>query len=104
MRIERIGLEHHCNVAILGRHVIDKARADQNLACACLFETSDRPQERGLAASRRADKHDKLAIRNFEINARQDMNMAEALSDIAKRYRGHGIQPLTAPAVRPVTR
>jgi hypothetical protein len=51
VRIERIVLEHHGDVALLGFQVIDHAIADDDLSAADLLQPCDHAQQRGLAAA-----------------------------------------------------
>jgi hypothetical protein len=54
MRVERIGLERHGNVAVLRFDRIDQLIADVNQAAIRVFHTSDQFKRRGLARSGRA--------------------------------------------------
>jgi hypothetical protein len=72
MRIERVGLEHHGDVAVLRCDVIDQPFADADLAAGSLLQPGDHAQQRGLAAARRADQDDELAIGDFKIDRVQD--------------------------------
>ena len=51
VRIERVALEDHRDVAILGRDVVDDAIADPQLAAGDLLESGDHPQAGRLAAA-----------------------------------------------------
>ena len=62
VRIERVGLEHHRDVAILGRHVVDDASVDRQRAGRDRLEPRDHAQRRGLAAARRSEQHHELAV------------------------------------------
>ena len=68
VRIERIGLEHHGNVAVLRHDVIDHAAADPDFARDDRFQTGDHAQQRGLAAAGGADEHDEFAILDIDID------------------------------------
>ena len=69
MRIERIVLEHHGDVAILRRHVVDDVAVDRDLAAGDFLEAGDHAQRRRLAAARWADQDDELVIRDVEVDA-----------------------------------
>src|SRR5438874_13593015 len=101
MRVERIVLEHHCDVPVLWRNVVDQLVADIYLARGGFLETGDHPQGRGLAAARRADQHDKLAVVDVEVDARDRGGAVEGLDNVAQGDFRHGAYPLVAPAVRP---
>ena len=62
MRVKRIGLEHHGDIAILWRHVIDDTLANFDLPSRDFLQPGDHPQKRGLAAAGGADENDELAV------------------------------------------
>ncbi|KAG1254300.1 hypothetical protein G6F65_017099 [Rhizopus arrhizus] len=66
VRVQRVALEHHRDVAILRRHVVDHAIADGQRAAADLFQPSHHPQQGRLATAGRADQHHQLAIGDLE--------------------------------------
>ena len=66
VRIERVALEHHGNVAITRRQIIDHAIPDEQFPICDLLETGDHPQGRGLAAAGRAHQHEELAVLNID--------------------------------------
>ncbi len=63
VRIERIVLEDHGDVAIGRLDIVDDAAADLHLAFGNAFKTGDHAQQRGFAAARGTDKHDEFAVR-----------------------------------------
>jgi hypothetical protein len=67
VRVERIGLEHHRDVAVLGGKVGDIAVADEDLAVVDLLETCEHAQGGGLAATRRADQDEELPVGDVEV-------------------------------------
>ena len=69
VRVERVVLEHHRDVAVLGRHVVDDPVVRSRLAHGDLLEPGDHPQRGRLAAARRADEHDELAVGDVEIRS-----------------------------------
>ncbi len=107
MRIERIGLEHHRNVAVLGCQFIDALAADLHLPGRDVFKACNHAQQSGFSAAGRADQHDEFAIFDLKIDTMQNSMFAIALADrlnIDGSHREKSFQPLTAPAVRPCTR
>jgi hypothetical protein len=84
MRIERITLEHHRNVAILGRHIIDHPITDHNVAVRHLFQPRKATQRRRLAASRRSHQHQKLLVGNIEGEIFEGGEITEALPDVVE--------------------
>ena len=69
MRIERVILEHHRDVARLGRHVIHDPVADFYGAGADRFEAGDHPQRGTFPATGWPDEHDELSVFDIEIDA-----------------------------------
>jgi hypothetical protein len=51
VRVERVVLEHHRDVALLGRHVVDHAVADADLARGDLLEAGDHAQQASTCRS-----------------------------------------------------
>ena len=89
MRIQRVALEHHRDVALARLEVVDAAIADDDVARRDRLESGDHPQQRGLAAPRRADQHRELAVGDVEVDAAHDRDIAEALLDVAHAHGGH---------------
>ena len=67
VRVERVGLEHHGDVAVLRRHVGDVTVADADRAVVDRFEPGEHPQRRRLAAARRSDEDEELAVVDVQI-------------------------------------
>ncbi|MNL11833.1 hypothetical protein D3C87_1326850 [compost metagenome] len=89
MRIERIILEHHGDVAVLGVEVRYLLAADQDLAGGRRFEPRHHPERGGLAAARGAEQADELTIANIEIDVRDGLEVAKALGDVFEFNRCH---------------
>ena len=68
MRVERVALEDHRDVAVTRRHVVDDPLADPERALGDLLEPGDHPQRRRLAAAGRADEDHELAVADLEID------------------------------------
>jgi hypothetical protein len=68
MRIERVVLEHHGDVAVHRRQLVDHPVADQDVARADRLEPGDHAERRRLAAARRADQHDEFLVADLEID------------------------------------
>ncbi len=66
MRIERIILEYHGDIAFLGAQVIDHTRTNGDFTIADFLKSCDHAQERGFSAARRADEYDKFAVFNID--------------------------------------
>jgi hypothetical protein len=90
VRVERVALEHHRDVAVLRLDVVDDALVDRDRAGVDLLEPGEHPQQRRLAAARRADQHHELAVRDVERNAVDDFRASKSLLDVAERDGRHG--------------
>jgi hypothetical protein len=84
VRVERVVLEHHRDVPVLRRHVVDQLIADVDLARSGFLETGDHPQSRGLAAARGADQHDELAVVDVEVDAGDRGGAVEGFDNVAQ--------------------
>jgi hypothetical protein len=79
--VEGIGLEHHRQVAGLGRQRVHAAGTDADLPRVGAFQPRQDAQEGGLTAAGRAEDGEELAFRRFERNAAQHLGRAEPLAD-----------------------
>jgi hypothetical protein len=70
VRVERVALEHHRDVALGGRDMGDVAAVDRDLSRGRLLETRDHAQGRRLAAATGADEDDHVARRDRQIEIR----------------------------------
>ena len=96
VRPERVGLEHHRDVALLRGEVRDIAAGEPDGAGRGLLEAGDGAQERGLAAAGRAEDRDELARRDGEVDAMQHRRRAVAdveVLDLDGRGVGHPGSP-----------
>ncbi len=103
VRVERVALEHHRDVAVLGQRVRDVAAVDVHRALGGFVQPGDDVQERALAAARGADEDEKVAGHDLDVDALENVHVAVAAADVADRECAH-VQPFTAPAVRPRTK
>ena len=67
VRVQRVVLEHHRDVAVLRRDVGDVAVADEDAARVDLFEAGQHAQRRGLAAAGGADENEEFAVGDLEV-------------------------------------
>ena len=72
MGIESVGLEHHCDVAILRSDVVDDTLADTDFASRNLFQSGDHTQQRRFSAAGGPDENNEFAVRDLEVDGRQD--------------------------------
>ena len=68
VRIERVVLEHHRDVAVLGRLVVHHVVADPQLALGDVLEPGDHAQGGGLAAAGGADEDHELAVLDLQAH------------------------------------
>ena len=91
VRIERVGLEHHRDVAILRVDIGDVAIADQQLALARVDQAGDDVEQRGLAAAGGAEQHEEFAAFKRDVDALQRLDSAIALADTVDGQRAHAV-------------
>jgi hypothetical protein len=76
VRVQRVVLEHHRDVAVLRRQVVHHPPADHDGAAGDLFQAGDRPQRRRLAASGRTDEHHELALLHLKVQVVERLDAA----------------------------
>ncbi|MPL80520.1 hypothetical protein SDC9_26421 [bioreactor metagenome] len=81
VREERVGLEHHAEVAMLGGDIGHLPRAEQQPAAVDRLEARDAAQRRRLATARRPEQRDELALPDLEIDVFQNVQIAIELVD-----------------------
>jgi hypothetical protein len=90
VRVERVVLEDHREVALRGgerRHV---ALPEHDPSAGDLLETADRAQERRLPAARRADEHHELALADRQVDVvDRDHAAGELLADVLEHDLTH---------------
>ncbi len=89
MRIERVGLEDHRDVAVGGMGRGHVAAGKHDLAAVGRLEPGENAQERALAASGRADQRDELARFRLQRHPLEDLVAAEGFRDVAENERAH---------------
>ena len=68
VRVERVVLEHHGDVAVHRRQLVDDVVVDRDVAGADRLEPGDHPQRRRLAAAGRADEHHELLVADLQVD------------------------------------
>ena len=96
VRVERVALEDHRDVAVLGREVVDHAVADLELALGDVLEAGDHAQRGRLAAARRADEDQELLVLDLEVEIVDGDHIAVPFPDVVERNRGHANLPRTS--------
>ena len=79
MRVERVALEHHGDVARAGRKIGDHLAVNRDLAGGRSLEPGDHAHERGLAASGWAEQHEKFALLRGQVDAVDGAHLVEML-------------------------
>ena len=101
VRIERVGLEHHRDVAVLGLDLADVALSDKDVAFGLRFEARDDAQQRRFAAARGAQDHHEFAVGDFAVDAMDDRDVAEGFADAAQAYACHIVSRWVISRCRP---
>ena len=65
--IERVVLEDHGDITVLGSYVVDQTVADVQFAFGDLFQTGDHTQSGGLTAAGRTDQNDKFLVSDVQV-------------------------------------
>ena len=98
VRPERIGLENDADPPLLRRNLSlrrgDHRVADQDSTGIRTVESGDQPQQRGLAAARRAQDRDELAVGNLQRDVRERGEVAVLLAEALEGQSRHGSIPL----------
>ena len=90
VRVQRVVLEHHRDVAVHRRQVVHHPIADPDLAGADLLQPGDHAQGRGLAATRRADEDHELLVPCVQVDVLHGVDVAVVpLVDAGEDDLGH---------------
>src|SRR6185437_15034845 len=117
VRIERVALEHHRDVALAGLAIGDVLTVEEDAARAQRLDPGEDAQRCRLAGSRRPEQREEFARLDIEVEAVQCRERAVPLDDAAHadtapgtcRARRYGRcahrrpPPFTAPTVSPLT-
>ena len=104
VRVEGVGLEHHCDVALGWMHAVHGVALDRNGAAGDVLKPRDHVQQRGLATARGADEDQKFALFDRDVDLVQHLDGAVGLGCVVDIEKAHGSYPLTEPAIRPRTK
>ncbi len=96
VRVERVALEHHGDVAIAGLEARDVAAVDRDRAAVGLLEAGDDPQRRRLARARGAQQREELARLDVEVQALERDDRTMGLDDVAQADAADRAQPAAA--------
>ena len=67
MRIQSVVLEYHCDVAVLGLHIVYQLIVNVEFTGRNVLQTCDHTKGGRLAAAGRAYENDKFLIINFQV-------------------------------------
>ena len=96
VRVERVVLEDHRDVAVLGRVLVDDVAADLQLALGDVLEPGDHPQRGRLPAARRPDEDHELAVGDLEVHVLDGLvAVGEALGDPSRTMSAIAIAPFS---------
>ena len=89
-RVEGVELEHHGDVAIARREVVDPRAGDEDVARRHVLEPCDHAERRGLAAAGGPEQAHHLAGFHVEVDVVDRGERAEVLAEVAQLDVGHG--------------
>jgi hypothetical protein len=90
VRVQRVVLEYHRDVAVLRREVRHLPSVDVDLAGGDVLEAGHNPKDRGLSAARGSDEHHELALPDLQRDVvHGDHVVAEDLRDAVEDDAGH---------------
>ena len=104
VRIQRIALEHHRDVAILRFHLVDDLAVDRDRAAGDLLQPRQHSQQRRLAAAGRPDEHHEFAVVDVEADAVDDLGRAIGLLDVLECDGRHFVSSSSSPRPRSARR
>ncbi len=91
VRVERVALEHHRDVAVARRDVVDDPLADPEDTLRDVLEARHHPERRRLAAPRRPDEDHELAVSDVERDLVHGTCAVRVdLAHTIERHLGHG--------------
>ncbi|EWS65443.1 hypothetical protein Y695_01300 [Hydrogenophaga sp. T4] len=94
VRVERVVLEHHGDVALGRLQRVDHTFANADVAATDVFQAGHHAQQRGFAAARWADDDDELAVGDLGVHTVDHLQLglagAVALDHVAQGNGCHG--------------
>src|SRR5260370_19553617 len=93
MRVERVVLEDHRDVAFFRRHIVDHAVANADLARRNIFEAGNHAEQRRFATAGWPDQNDELTVTDRDVDAVNDLGHAEGFPDVTNDDRSHAGLP-----------
>jgi hypothetical protein len=93
VRVERVALEHHRQIALARIQLGDVAPIEMQAAAVNVGQAGDHAQQRRFAAARGADEDDEFALLDREIDALDGAQRAEKLFDAFELQERHDLSP-----------
>jgi hypothetical protein len=94
VRVERVVLEHHRNVAIGRLEIGDVACADRDRTRRGRLQAGDHSQRGRFSATGRAEQNQEFAVGNVDADVIDDVDGAKGLAHILQRNRCHRLAAL----------
>ena len=89
VREDGVALEHHGDAAAARRQIGRVAATDQHAPAVDLLEPGEAAQQRRLAAPRRPEQDDKVAVGDLEVDVVDGDHLPEGLADGLEANVGH---------------
>src|SRR5690606_31095496 len=103
VRVQRVRLEHHRDVPVLRRLLVDPLAVDAQLTAGDVLQAGDHVQRRRLPAAGRADQDDELAVGDVDADLGDRKGAVRVpLAHLVQNDLSHNY-PFTAPDVSPAT-
>jgi hypothetical protein len=94
VRVQRVVLEHHRQVALARRLVVDPGSSDDHVAAGDVLQPDDHAEQGRLPAAGRADEDHELAVVDVQADVvHRGEAVAVLLDDVAHLDRGHELVP-----------
>src|SRR5262249_19167110 len=91
VRIERVVLEHHGDIAVHRRQSVDHLAVDRNVGGADDLEPGDHSKRRRLAAARGSDEYDKLLVANLQVDVFDGVHAVVEFVDVLEDDLSHSL-------------
>src|SRR5207253_7668418 len=89
VRVERVTLEDHGNVAVAGREADHRSASDADVAAGDVFQSGDHAERGCLSAAARTDQDQEFLILNGEVDPRDRPHLAKLLLNFLQNNIGH---------------
>ena len=93
VRIERVALENHGDVAFGRVQIIDHLTVQNDLSRRQWHQACNRIQQRGLSAARRANKYKEAAFFELDADVLQNIVVADLLAEVLDFEKANSIIP-----------